>query len=297
MPNSLSENDWKMLLSRISSDQCTPFLGAGASAELFPAGRKLADMLADDCEYPFNDRHDLARVSQYHAIRNSDMIASKEKVVGLLKAVPSLSLDDPDEPYTVFSSLPLSLFITTNYDNFMSESLSLRGKNPKHEVCRWNKFLKAFADARLKGAYNPTATNPLVYHLHGHVSTLESLVLSEDDYLDFMVSFFENPKLLHSRIQRALAGSSLLFVGYSFSDFNFRVLFRLIAGGLERSLKRLHVAVQLPPEPELGISPDVVQRYLNSYFEEGMNVRVYWGTAREFARDLRERWDGFAHPS
>jgi hypothetical protein len=31
------------------------------------------------------------------------------------------------------------------------------------------------------------------------------------------------------------------------------------------------------------------QEYLSEYFER-MNMRVYWGEVREFARELRERW-------
>jgi hypothetical protein len=33
--------------------------------------------------------------------------------------------------------------------------------------------------------FRPTDDSPVVYHLHGHYSLLESMVLTENDYLDF----------------------------------------------------------------------------------------------------------------
>ena len=39
-------------------------------------------------------------------------------------------------------------------------------------------------------------------------------MLTEDDYLDFLVAVSRDEELLPHQIQRALAGTSLLFVGY-----------------------------------------------------------------------------------
>ena len=36
MPNTLSEEDWEILLRRIDKGKCTPFLGAGACYGVLP---------------------------------------------------------------------------------------------------------------------------------------------------------------------------------------------------------------------------------------------------------------------
>ena len=41
--------------------------------------------------------------------------------------------------------------------------------------------------ARRQRGFVPTPANPLVYHLHGHLEMPQSLVLTEDDYLEFLV--------------------------------------------------------------------------------------------------------------
>ena len=77
-----------------------------------------------------------------------------------------------------------------------------------------------------------------------------------------------------------------MFVGYSLRDWTFRVLFRGIVGSMEGSMRRISVAVQLSPE-----NADA-QRYLDSYYNR-LEVKVYWGTARQFAAELAARWSGF----
>lgn len=128
--------------------------------------------------------------------------------------------------------------------------------------------------------------NPVVFHLHGHDEVPESLVLTEDDYIDFLVNISRRMDLLPARIQQAMTGASLLFIGYRLADMDFRVLFRGLVESLDRSLRRVSVAVQLPPQ-------DAEQKkYWVDYFDE-MKVRVYWGDAKKFATELQDRWSNF----
>ena len=75
------------------------------------------------------------------------------------------------------------------------------------------------------------------------------MVLTEDDYLAFLVeiSTDNSERMLPSAIRNALASTSLLFVGYSLSDWDFRVLFRGLMGSLGRTLGMTSIAVQLDP--------------------------------------------------
>ncbi len=77
-----------------------------------------------------------------------------------------------------------------------------------------------------KKGFNPDSTRPIVYHLHGHRSVPESLVLTEDDYIDFLVRISGDSALLPPIIQSSLTNKMLLFVGYSLADWTFRVIFR-----------------------------------------------------------------------
>ena len=71
------------------------------------------------------------------------------------------------------------------------------------------------------------------------------MVLTEDDYLEFLVRMNRDASepLLPPVIRTAFK-DSLLFVGYSLSDWSFRVLFRGLIGSLPAGLGNLSIAVQ-----------------------------------------------------
>lgn len=281
-PGGLTDDDWELLLGRVRAGNCTPFLGAGISVGTLPLGSDIARKWSAEYGYPLDDLNDLARVAQFLAIRRADAMFPKEEIVEELR-VPPPEFEAEDEPHAILAELPLPVFMTTNYDDFMTEGLRRAGKEPRREICRWNRS-PALQGQRpvLTTAFTPTAANPIVFHLHGHVSVPESIVLTEDDYLDFLVAISSEPKLLPHQIKKALAGASLLFIGYRLADWSFRVLHRGLVMAGEQSLRRLSVTVQLrPTDPE--------REYLEKYFG-ALNVRVYWGTAKEFASELRHRW-------
>jgi len=232
MPDSLTQKDWDILVQRIKSKNCTPFLGAGAAYGVLPLGAEIAREWAQKYEYPLDD--------------------------------------------------PFNLI-----DDFMTQALRSRDKDARQELCRWNKFIDD-QPSSLETGFVPTVANPVVFHLHGHIPIAESLVLTEDDYMDFLVNITRNEKLLPQRIQKALMGSSLLFIGYRISDWNFRVLLKSLAGFLESGLRRTHFAVITPPTAATDPMKQKAQDYLSEYYEN-IDVRVYWGTAREFTEELRQR--------
>jgi SIR2-like domain len=290
----LGDRDWEILLRRIQDGKCTPFLGAGVNYGVLPLGSEIAQKWADDFQYPLEDRYDLARVAQFLAVIHRDPMLPKEEILKWFEHVGAPDFMRADEPHSVLAELPLPIYMTTNYDDFMLKALMSRGKDARRELCRWNALLKKRPSVFDAGTgFHPTPANPVVFHLHGHNEVPESLVLTEDDYLDFLVNISRQQDLLPPRIQEALTGASLLFIGYRLADWDFRVLFRGLVTSTEGSLRRISVAVQLPPEAQEheGLA---AQSYLTDYFEE-IKVRVYWGTAQEFVSELRERWRGFRH--
>ena len=253
MANTLEASDWKALLRRIKTGKCTPFLGAGINHGIFPGGFDIAEELAKKFDYPLKDRSDLARVTQFLAVTRDPMFP-KEEIVELLKKrleqwQKTVTLPDffhaPDVPLGVLADLPLPVYMTTNYDDIMMLALKSRRRDPKRELCHWNQDLKDEPSIFHSG-FKPSPANPVVFHLHGHHELTESLVLTEDDYLDFLVNNSRDEEILPHWIQRALGGTSLLFMGYRLADWSFRVLFRGFVTSRERSLGRMSITVQLP---------------------------------------------------
>lgn len=294
MTGLLTEEDWSVLLRRIKDGKCTPFLGAGACYGVLPLGGDIAKEWAKKYDYPMEDTSNLISVAQFLALKYSDSIFPKDLIVEMFKGFKAPDFNDSLEPHRVLASLPLPVYITTNYDDFMTQALIRHHWDPKRVLCKWNKAVKDYVNDNpsifeTDTGFKPTVANPVVFHLHGHVPVSESLVLTEDDYMDFLVNISTDPNLIPAPIARALTGASLLFIGYRITDWNFRVLLKSFARFMESSVMRLNVAVMLAPSTAES-SPQEVQDYLTKYYEN-IDVRVYWGTARDFVKELKERWD------
>jgi hypothetical protein len=292
----LNEENWKLLLSRIKDGRCTPFIGAGANSNAISLGPDIAMKWAREHDYPFKEtERDLAKVAQFIAIDLKDKAAPKEKFIREeIRGKVAPPFDKSDEPLSVLAELPLPVYITTNYDRFMYQALEHHRKRPKREMCRWNRSVRRYPSAfDQRSGFDPSRSEPVVFHLHGHDEIVDSLVLTEDDYLDFLVNMSRDlDKLLPPRIQEAITGSSLLFIGYRLADINFRVLHRGLIQAMEGALRRVSVAVQL--QPEEGENAEKAKRYLDAYFDD-IKVQLYWGDAHQFAGELLRRWRDFNH--
>lgn len=283
----LEDKDWETLLSRIKAGTCTPFLGAAVNAGLLPLGGSIANDWAAEHGYPLESKSDLAKVAQYLAIK-FDPTRPKEFVLDKLdKSAKPLDVNNDSEPLNVLAKLPFPVYITTNYDYLLSSAIEHHGRSsnrsPSTEICKWNRSLSVKPSLFKRGSkFKPSVQTPVIYHLHGHRSLIDSIVLTEDDYLDFLVSMSRDiDGFLPPRIQEAITGSSVLFVGYSLADIDFRVLFRGLLGNLEAALGKMSVAVQLPYE-DANPNKQKAEEYVTRYFDN-IKVRVYWGTAKQFA--------------
>lgn len=291
MTGSLNERDWDILIQRINDKKCTPFLGAGAAYGVLPLGADIAREWAQKYDYPLEDPSNLIAVAQFVALK-IDPMAPKEEIVRMFEAnTRAPNFADSSEPHRVLAGLPLPVYVTTNYDNFMSQALSKQNKDVRQELCRWNRFVRDHPSA-FDGGFVPSVANPVVFHLHGYNPLAESLVLTEDDYLDFLVNISRDDTLLPPSIQKAFVGTSLLFIGYRIADWNFRVLLRSLARFMEGGLKRTHFAVMTPPTASEALKQKA-QNYLSEYYEN-IDVRMYWGTATEFVKDLQLRLQQFS---
>ncbi len=236
----------------------------------------------------------MARVAQYLAVLY-DPIYPKEQLQTIYENADPPNFDDPTTPYNILASLHLPIYITSNYDNFMEDALKHDHKDPHRELCRWNQTLLKTQPSILDDGFQPTAADPLVYYLNGHYQTPESIVLTEDDYLDFLVNISSEEYDLPPRIQQSFTGSSLLFIGFNPFAWNFRVLFRGLVAATEAGLRRISVTVQMPPLPNdvSEATREKVQSYLNEYFDAtDRRMRVYWGSSDEFLTELHQRWQG-----
>jgi SIR2-like protein len=293
MKTGMGDGDWDVLLTRIRNKACTPFLGAGASAHRLPTGSELALLWADEVGYPLPEPDDLAQVAQYMGITR-DIQFPKERVAELCNKIHPAEALQRGDSYDIISSLELPIYITTNYDDLLLHALRDKRKEPQVLLCPWHSSL--YAQAGKTFDYMPSPEKPAIYYLHGSAQVPSSIVITEDDYLDFILwvtrHWKKQPNVSHiaTQVKKALASNSLLFIGYSQKDWTFRVLMRTIREtGV--NLGARHVAVQLSPlnADATEVDQEKVADYLTSYFARQRDnpVTLYWGNADDFLQDLK----------
>jgi hypothetical protein len=195
-------------------------------------------------------------------------------------------------PYQVLAQLPFPIYITTDPTDLLLDVLKAVGKNPQTELCRWNSYvmrLPSCYDDQPK--YRPTSECPLVYQLFGNIKEPRSLVLTEDDYFNYLIGVTRNKDLIPRAVRAILADSTLLFLGFHLDNWDFRILFHSIMNqeGSERLNDYAHVAVQIEPEEGRILEPERAHRYLESYFQNA-KISIYWGNVKTFTQDIHSRW-------
>jgi hypothetical protein len=192
----------------------------------------------------------------------------------------------------VLAKLPFKMYVTAGTDNLLVEALRAAGKAPKVEICRWNERLKRFPSVFADAKYEPSADEPLVFFLFGLTKVPESLVLTEDDYFDYLIGVTQNRALIPPMVTDALADSGLLFLGFRLEDWSFRVLFRSVISpdGRQRRSNYANIAGQILPEEGLFLDPERARRYLEQYSGDA-KISVYWGSVDDFVSELSTKWD------
>ena len=136
----------------------------------------------------------------------------------------------------------------------------------------------------------PIAT-PVLYYAFGKQVYSDSLVLTEDDFFDYLMQYARYD-FMPPMVSDSLVAGSLLFVGFALDDWKFRILFRTIRrkGGsaLHSARKYKHVGVQLDPNDYTPAEAARLKRLLRDYFKAA-NIDIYWGSSADFLRDLKSR--------
>jgi hypothetical protein len=194
----------------------------------------------------------------------------------------------PAAAMLVWADLPVRVVLTTSPFTFVEDALRRAGKAPRTEVCRWRKELDSIEPA-IDGAYRPSALEPLVYHLHGLDAYPDSLVLTEDDHLEFLVNVCQGQgnnaaDRVHALVRQALF-NDLILLGYSLASWSFRTLYAGLIKPNGKQEDRGVVALQVTPSA-------AEKRYLDDYVRREAHFEVFWGELGEYTQHLRQMMTG-----
>ena len=121
------------------------------------------------------------------------------------------------------AQLPFTLCLSASPDSQMLVALQKAGKSPQ----RGHYSFKQTSSARLA---SPSADKPLVYGLFGHHEEPTSLVLTEGDLIEYLVSIVRGTPPVPDQVRSLLAdpAASFLFLGFGFHNWYLRVLLQVL---------------------------------------------------------------------
>jgi hypothetical protein len=321
---------WETLLNYIVNGECTPVIGFGVTDDLCGSQREIARRWAELYRYPLSaaQRNDLPQVAQFRAVTTApanariELLAQvhRELIERYGRKVPGLTqrsdlgelisevgrwkrANEPEDLHQILAELRCPLYLTTNPDQLLVDALRELEGGPREVHERAFDWISANpACDRLfqeDSDYWPSREQPLVYHLFGSLTKnpktkkvdLRNLVLSQDDYFQYLTAMVRNDKSLPTPVRDAMTNSALMFVGFHLCDWNFRVLLQSIREreGMAGN-PYSHVAVQIDPEEGDFQDPEMARRYLQKIGKiNNSDLSIYWGSTSSFLGELRKR--------
>jgi len=247
-------------LKRLYRDgRILPFVGAGASMNVNWRGADGRDLRGPSWDELVDQAARMLGVEEPELLR---MRGSPLQILEYFRAKKGsfapltnwlhFNMQPPDESlqasglHTALAALNrCSAMYTTNYDDFLERALRLTGRTVR--------VVASERDMGHGGAVGVTATTEIV-KFHGDFNHPEDMVLSERDYEERL----RLRSALDLKLRSDILGRAILFVGYSFRDWNVAYLFRLANdefGNLPGSFsgKRAYIVVSNPSDFEMQL--------------------------------------------
>ena len=248
------------VVRQIDAKRLILFVGSGISAGLgLPTWEDFIGRLGTDVGFEPNEflalSSDFRSLAEFYRLEQGSLDALSSRMAADWQVSDEALC--ASQAHQLIVRLNFPLVYTTNYDPLLERAYRLAGRS-------FNRIVNA-RDIACSNASLPT-----IVKFHGDLSDPGSMVLAETDYMRRLS--FEHP--LDMKLAADAFGSAVLFIGYSVSDINLRVLLYRLRGiwrasGCEDARPRSYVL--------MTTANQVQERILDS-----------WGVAPLIATDADE---------
>lgn len=175
------------------------FAGAGLSrAAGYVDWAELLKDFADELGLDLKIETDLVSVAQYHVnAEGGTRSRLQQRIVDKFG-----DLHDLTPSQETLARLPIDLYWTTNYDDLLERALRDADRTPQ---------VKSAASSL---TVTQPSTDATVHKLHGDLSDPGNIVITRDDYEEYI----DKHQGYRERLQSDLIARTFLFVGFSFTD-------------------------------------------------------------------------------
>jgi SIR2-like protein len=234
----------KTIAEMVATGKCILFLGAGVHASppddskySYPEterpllGRALAAHLAGRSKfvdrYPGDSPTNLQRVAfdfELYGPHNRKSLI--KEIRGQVEAGKK-----PSPALRGLADLDFPLVMTTNYDTLFETALVQAGKKPFVGPYEKERYAATVDNAEFDPA------SPFVYKIHGDIEHPESVVVTDEDYIDFVLRMSDRPPSnpIPDTFALYFKHWPILFLGYRLTDYNLRLLFKTLRWNVDQS--------------------------------------------------------------
>lgn len=281
-----SESDWKKLMLNIQHQNCILMLGPDIAAhEIEGKSYSLTEMLAHELADELLEQRpdmkawnidcsDLAQVAQYYCMGlEKGRTDLEEKVLTFYDKWQH----QPNNIYTELAALPFYLTIITTPDDLFCQALREVKKVPFTRSYNLRRKSPEVID-------EPTVDNPLIFHLYGNLDVPGSLILTENNLLDFLVAVSSKnpplPEYILSELRER--NNTLLFLGFGFKHWYLRILLHALQGDIRKERFSYALEQFVPPNMEETIFFFKTSDY---------RIQICKKELSSFVKQLRERYE------
>lgn len=240
----------KKIKQAIDNNKLVIFVGAGVSANSkCPSWYELVEKFANELgisKEKINNfsTEDFLKIPQYYYIERGE----KEYFDIINDVFDNNSYNyRPNILDKLIFELNPSTIVTTNFDNLLEKTIQMEGQY--YTVVKQDRDLP----------YSPN--DKLVIKMHGDVN-LKNIILKEEDYLNYSNKF----PLIENYLKGLFSTKTILFVGYSANDIDFKLMFNWVKEQLKGHFQPAYI---------LETEKNQERLEFNYYKDRGINILYY----------------------
>lgn len=279
------DESWQSIIHTIRNGNCILMLGPGTSLESYhgkdlPCDEIFAHELFARIEDKFNewritpDIGNVAQIAQYYAMHKDRNLLEASTTDFYLKRQ-----HDTTELHRNLAVLPFSVVVSSTLDCMFCNAVKAQ-ENKTPVTARYH-FCGDNAELVPQG----TVEKPLIFNLYGSIEEPDSLVLTEDDFLELLTSKHPLPDNITSLL--TAKNKSLLFLGFGFNRWYIRVLLHLLKIS-PKANRSFALEQQLPPNnPEFD-------RTLLFFRESDYQIQFFEDDMQSFVKTLKDKYQQYS---
>jgi len=287
--STFDNDDWGDLIDEIAKSNCILVLGPETSlirsnGEELCSNRKLAIDLASELEEKYDDLkvEELCSIALIYNYEKRSRNTLSRRVREFYEG-----LAEPNEIYEKLAELPFSLIINATYDKRIFKALTDKEKKPSEAYFNY----RGTQDQFFKWDYsNERPKTPLIYYLYGSIDNDESLVITENDLLGFLVAVIKRDPAIPENIASVLKDgtNSFLFLGFGFKNWYLRILMYVLLSG-DKNREGPSFALE-----DFSVVPKEFFALTSLFYREEHNIRFSELELKNFVKELNSRYNKVA---